>query len=77
MHPLWITLLFITGAVVMSYILYLIIKAAVRDGIIEATGTSDDDSPQDTISKIKCPTCGKEHEMDYPKCPFCGHIHFE
>lgn len=20
-----------------------------------------------------CPQCGKEHDFDYPKCPFCKH----
>jgi len=23
------------------------------------------------ITKIKCPSCGKVHDKDYPKCPFC------
>jgi rubrerythrin len=30
-----------------------------------------------TIAKITCPACGKNHEMDYPKCPHCGHINYE
>ena len=21
----------------------------------------------------KCPTCGREHDFDYPKCPYCKH----
>ena len=20
-----------------------------------------------------CPNCGRSHDFDYPKCPFCGH----
>lgn len=24
------------------------------------------------IAKIKCPNCGRSHEMDDPQCPFCG-----
>ena len=28
----------------------------------------DDQLPQRT-----CPQCGKEHDFDYPDCPFCGH----
>ena len=28
---------------------------------------SDEKLPQ-----IKCSKCGKEYDMDYPKCPYCG-----
>lgn len=24
------------------------------------------------IARMKCPRCGREHEIDDPKCPFCG-----
>ena len=27
----------------------------------------DDDLPQKT-----CPQCGRQHDFDYPKCPYCG-----
>lgn len=23
------------------------------------------------IKQVKCPRCGRIHDMDYPKCPFC------
>ena len=23
------------------------------------------------LSKVQCPGCGKSHDKDYPKCPFC------
>ncbi len=26
-----------------------------------------------TIQQKKCPECGKTHDIDYPKCPFCKH----
>jgi endogenous inhibitor of DNA gyrase (YacG/DUF329 family) len=26
---------------------------------------------EDGIAQQKCPRCGKTHDMDYPKCPFC------
>lgn len=26
---------------------------------------------EDHIDQIKCPNCGRKHDMDYPKCPFC------
>lgn len=28
---------------------------------------SEDDLPQ-----VKCNNCGKEYDMDYPSCPYCG-----
>ncbi|MCL2373298.1 MAG: hypothetical protein FWC78_07830 [Defluviitaleaceae bacterium] len=64
----------IIAAVVASYaILYFIIRAAVRDGIIAARKASTDDSNDGTqISKVSCPSCGKRHDMDYPACPGCG-----
>jgi predicted RNA-binding Zn-ribbon protein involved in translation (DUF1610 family) len=27
----------------------------------------------DTIAQITCPNCGDVHDIDYPKCPNCGH----
>ena len=73
----FVIILFLVGTIVLSFVLYLIIKAAVRDGIMEAKGIVGDDDGRDTVSKIKCPSCGKEYEMDCPKCPFCGHVNFE
>ncbi len=26
---------------------------------------------EDTMPQVKCPHCGKMHDFDYPKCPFC------
>lgn len=26
---------------------------------------------EDCLPKIKCSSCGKEFDIDYPKCPFC------
>ena len=23
------------------------------------------------LLQVKCPHCGKEHDFDYPRCPFC------
>ena len=30
-----------------------------------------DNAPE--IMQITCPNCGKECDMDYPKCPHCGY----
>ncbi len=67
--------LLIIGAAISYFILYLVVKAAVKDAILETKGTKydQDEQEQDTIAKIKCPACGQNYEMDYPKCPFCGH----
>ena len=27
----------------------------------------------DALPQRKCPQCGKEHDFDYPQCPYCGH----
>ena len=27
----------------------------------------------DGLPQRKCPRCGKDHDFDYPQCPFCGH----
>ena len=29
----------------------------------------------DALPQNKCPRCGKEHDFDYPKCPFCGYLY--
>ena len=26
---------------------------------------------EEALPQKKCPQCGKEHDFDYPKCPFC------
>lgn len=67
--------LVIISAAVFYIILYFVIRAAVRDGIIEAHQINDlqnEDIDEGTgISKMTCPNCGKKHDIDYPKCPHC------
>lgn len=31
---------------------------------------------EDQIEQIKCPSCGKSHDIDYPKCPFCKYDYY-
>jgi len=31
----------------------------------------ESDEGADRIAQVRCPRCGKLHDMDYPKCPFC------
>ena len=65
------------GAALSYAILYFVVKAAVRDGILEAkrAGKPPNEIAHDgtRISQVICPACGAEHDMDYPKCPHCKH----
>ena len=31
---------------------------------------------KDGVPQKKCPTCGKEHDFDYPRCPYCKHDYY-
>ena len=31
----------------------------------------------DQLPQRKCPNCGKEHDFDYPKCPYCEYSYYE
>ena len=34
--------------------------------------TQNADDSEDSMAQTVCPSCGKEHDLDDPKCPFCG-----
>jgi DNA-directed RNA polymerase subunit RPC12/RpoP len=57
--------------------LYLVVKAAVRDAIVEARKIKDkgDSSEEEgnRIAQAVCAKCGKKHDIDYPQCPYCGY----
>jgi len=36
-----------------------------------------DDSVEDKIWQRTCPNCNKQHDVDYPKCPFCNYNYAE
>ena len=36
-----------------------------------------DNTAEDEIIKRTCPECGKNHDIDYPKCPYCKHNYLE
>ena len=60
--------------VIFFSILYYVIKAAVRNGIIEArNGKSTAVGKLGAIAQVVCPSCQKEHDIDYPECPHCGY----
>ena len=31
---------------------------------------------KDGMHQKKCPTCGREHDFDYPRCPYCKHDYY-
>ena len=28
--------------------------------------------PNEELPQKTCPRCGKQHDFDYPRCPYCG-----
>ena len=32
---------------------------------------------EEELMQKECPNCGKMHDFDYPKCPFCKYDYFE
>jgi len=28
---------------------------------------------EDDIAQVTCPNCGRKHDLDFPKCPFCNY----
>jgi len=85
MTAMEVIVLWIAGAIISYILLYMVIRTAVRDAIIDARNTGDiqnrtrytyediDDDEGDQISKVSCPSCKKKHDMDYPACPYCKH----
>ncbi len=35
------------------------------------------DAKEDGLPQKQCPNCGKQHDFDYPKCPFCKYEYNE
>ncbi len=35
-----------------------------------------DEFDEQTTPQRKCPNCGREHDFDYPKCPFCSYDYY-
>ena len=44
------------------------VGAMVNEGI-DAVG-------KDGMPLKKCPTCGRKHDFDYPRCPYCKHDYY-
>ena len=44
------------------------VGSMVNEGIDAVSG--------DGMPQKKCPICGKEHDFDYPRCPYCKHDYY-
>ena len=62
-------------------IFYFVLKAAIRNGIIEShqylhggSITEEKYIKGDKISKVTCKNCKNEFDMDYPACPVCKQV---
>ncbi|QAT49944.1 hypothetical protein EQM14_09250 [Caproiciproducens sp. NJN-50] len=40
---------------------------------LEKLDSSDNIKGGNQIAQRTCPECGKKHDIDYPKCPYCKH----
>lgn len=45
-------------------------------GKLEFFRTDGSDDGGDELPQRTCPKCGKTHDFDYPRCPFCGHDYY-
>ena len=39
----------------------------------EEEGGAEGEFSDGDIPQVRCPSCGKYHDFDYPKCPYCKH----
>ena len=45
-------------------------------GKLEFFRTDSADLEDEALPQRTCPNCGKTHDFDYPRCPFCGHDYY-
>ena len=45
-------------------------------GRLEFFRQDADEFDEQPTPQRKCPNCGREHDFDYPKCPFCSHDYY-
>lgn len=41
-------------------------------GLIMPADSAKPPKQLEDLPQKECPGCGKKHDFDYPKCPFCG-----
>ena len=37
---------------------------------------AEENEMEDELPQKQCPNCGRMHDFDYPKCPFCKHNYY-
>lgn len=42
-------------------------------GKLEFFAARKDEAVDENIPQVTCPVCGKPHDFDWPRCPFCKH----
>lgn len=72
-----ITLVFLVITVVCIWFGIIYLKRAklyrLQKKQLEKLDLFDDTNVGNQIAQRTCPECGKKHDIDYPKCPYCKH----
>ena len=42
-------------------------------GLATPAGGFKTPKQNEELPQKQCPSCGKSHDFDYPKCPYCSH----
>ena len=37
---------------------------------------AEENEMEEELPQKQCPNCGRRHDFDYPKCPFCKHNYY-
>ncbi len=59
----------------LTYVYLQETKAYYKEKAEFENGDTEEES-NDEIPQRICPQCGKEHDIDYPKCPYCKYKYF-
>lgn len=46
-------------------------------GKLEFFAAAPIESEAENIPQRTCPQCGREHDFDYPRCPYCKYNYYE
>ncbi len=76
--PVHISAITSGGSQAMFFKINTLGEEAFLDKLREILDVSEDevlysDADGDRLPQVKCKKCGKEHDFDYPKCPYCNY----
>ena len=74
MEALGILILWLLVLIPFGYVLYFIVRAAVRDGILAAKERENILRNADRIEQVVCPKCGKQYGKNEAGCPDCDPV---